>query len=371
MRVLLLLSRIEKSGVALHTFDLIKGLKASGHSVSLISGGNTDPENPYLANLYKEAQACLDSSRVFITPKGILPLKIIQGVLATVQILWWLLRTPHDVLHVQSPYLTFLPWLLGKRFVSTVHNVQLRPKINYKNATELIAISEESRNFAIETLGAKPASVQVVCHGIPSRFAEISPESQLSGLRERYGLRDDRLLIGFVGRITRDKGLDILLGAAAGLRPQLRDHIQIVFLGDYYSEADRKWLEDLLPEARENLDIIQVPFQDPKPFYELFDVFVLPSLSEAFGLVCVEAMMSGCCTIRTDTNGALDQITDGEDGFIYPRTDQGALESILSQVLGNASLRDDVSSKGKVRALNNFTLEAMTEKTLKVYQKLV
>ena len=108
---------------------------------------------------------------------------------------------------MQSPYLTFLPWLVGKKYLSTVHNVQLVRNIKYKPPTRLIAISEESRDYALKYLGAAPDRIDVVCHGISDRFALPASEEKTKEILDRYGLGQASVRIGFVGRITRQKGL--------------------------------------------------------------------------------------------------------------------------------------------------------------------
>ena len=371
MRILFLLSRIEKSGVALHTADLIRGLREAGHTVLLVSGGNADPDSPYLKELEDEMRDSVEVFKVFRTPKGSFPARVLAGIFATLQVWYWLLTLRYDILHVQSPYLTFLPWLIGKKYLSTVHNVQLVRNLKYKPPTRLIAISEESREYALAHLGASPDRIDVVCHGISDRYAEPASKIKTREIIKKYDLGEGALRIGFVGRITRDKGLDILIEAVLRLPASMRKSVQLIFLGDYYSEEDRQWLEDILREVGDRIEIHILPFQDPKPVYDIFDIFVLPSKSEAFGLVCVEAMMSGCCTVRTDTNGARDQIRHGVDGFIYPREDPDALMEILKELIHNPDRRKDVSRKGRERAMQKFTLQSMTENTLGVYKKLL
>lgn len=372
MRVLFLLSRIEKSGVTLNTLDLAQGLVNQGHQLLLITGGITDGDNDYLVKIENDFKNIGTEIKTFRTPKGNILSKILISIGAINQILKWIQELKPDVIHSQSPYMTFLPWLLRKPFITTVHNVQLVKNLKYKNPTELIAISRESKEYAIKTLGAKPDSVSVICHGVSKRFSEITPGKELSLLKNKYNIPGDKIVIGFVGRITKEKGLDVLISAVEKYLPKTTtDNVHLVFLGDYWFESDKIWLKEIIDNSILQSSISIVPFQDPKPFYELFHIFVLPSKSEAFGLVSIEAMMSNCCTIRTDTNGALDQIEDGKDGYIFANGNAKELGDILLNVIENKELRDTIAINGRRKALENFTIEAMTKKTLAIYNKLI
>ena len=371
MHILFLLSRIEKSGVALHTLDLAEGLTQQGHTITMITGGITEKENAYLSELNQRFIDLGVEIKLFKTPKGNFIQKVFTALGTIRQVVRWIRTLDYDVIHAQSPYMTFLPWLARKKFVSTVHNVQLRQNLKYRKPDQLIAISTASKEYALKALGAKPEQVSIVCHGISSRFTKLADADARARLRQEFVVPQDKLVIGFTGRITREKGLDHLMEAILHLEKDKQEQVQLLFVGDYFSEEDEKWLEGAIAISPLKEQIMRFPFQDPKPLYDIFDIFVLPSLSEAFGLVCVEAMMSGNCVVRTDTNGADDQIEHGKTGFIYPVGDTTRLGEILSELIDNNEMRLNVAKMGRDFACKEFTLEAMTRKTIDVYQKLM
>ncbi len=372
MKILYLLSRIEKSGVTLHALDLAKGLVDQGHELIIITGGITDKNNSYLVDILNDFERLGNEVKVFKTPKGNIVNRAVTSFFSILQILRWIQNAKADVIHSQSPYMTFLPWLLRKKYVTTVHNVQLIKNIKYKNPTKLIAISRESKDYAIEELGASRETIDIVCHGVSKRYADVVSNDEKNLLRTKYEIPENHIIIGYVGRITREKGLDILINAIEEyLSDNQAEKIHLIFLGDYWTSADQRWLNEIIAESEIKEQISIVPFQDPKPFYQIFDIFVLPSYSEAFGLVSIEAMMSDCCTIRTDTNGALDQIVHGKDGFIFETGNSHELAQILGQIIQDSSFRATVAKNGKIKTLKNFTIEAMTSKTVETYQKIM
>lgn len=372
MKVLFLLSRIEKNGVTIHTLDLAKGLVEQGHELIIISGGITDTSNDYLVKLLNDFKKIGVQLKIFKTPKGRTLKKSWTSFRSIIQILGWIRSIQADVIHCQSPYMTFLPWLLRKKYITTVHNVTLIKNIKYKNPTKIIAISQESKAFAIKELGAHPNNVSVVYHGIPERFAKPTSIENLEELIIVNTIPKNKIIIGSVGRITREKGLDVLINAIDKELPKhLIPKLHVIFLGDFWKASDEDWITKTIESSGLSNQITIIPFQDPKPFYTIFDIFVLPSRSEAFGLVSVEAMMSGCCAVRTNTNGALDQIHHGEDGFIFENGNAKELALILEKIIENPQLKLDIALKGKAKALENFTIESMTAKTLEVYQNVM
>lgn len=376
MKILFILSRIEKNGVTTHTLDLAKGLIRQGHQLEMITGGIfggvTNEHFEFLNKIQGEFEDLGVNIKTFAISNGNILSKLFSSIISMFQILRWIAKSDVDVIHCQSPNTTFLPWLLRKKFITTVHSDLLRKNIMYKNPTKLIAVSKESKQYGIEILGAKSEDTPIVLHGISERFSQETPEKEIDAIFSKYKLPKDKIIIGFVGRITPVKGLDIFIKAVdKNLPKDLQDKIHLVFLGDYFLDSDEKWLTNLIQSSSLSEKITLIPFQDPKPFYQLFDIFVLPSRSDTFGLVAVEAMMSGCCTIRSDSFGAYDQIINGADGFIYNMENASALGEILNNLIQDESLRKSIAKKGKQKALDNFTIKMMTTNTVKVYQSIV
>ncbi|MEX0290748.1 MAG: glycosyltransferase family 4 protein [Flavobacteriaceae bacterium] len=376
MKVLFILSRIEKNGVTTHTLDLARGLIKQGHELVMITGGIyggvTNKHYEFLREILKDFEDIGTEIHYFGLPKGNILSKSFTAIRSILKVLRLIASIKADVIHCQSPNTTFMPWLIGKKFITTVHSDLLKPNPMYKNPTKLIAVSAASKEYGIRVLRAKEEDVPIVLHGISKRFSESISEEKKEAIKTENNIPQDKILIGFVGRITKVKGLDILIKAIAeDLAPELREKVHLIFLGDYYLESDKAWLTGLIQESGIANQICLMPFQDPQPIYQIFDIFVLPSRSDTFGLVAVEAMMSGCCTVRSDSYGAYDQIDHGTDGFIFEMDNHAQLSQILTELLDNAELRAQVAQKGKAKALKHFTIDAMTLNTIEVYKTLL
>lgn len=82
-------------------------------------------------------------------------------------------------------------------------------------------------------------------------------------------------------------------------------------------------------------------------------------------------MLANCCVIRSNTEGANDQIEHRATGFIFENEDIFELSNIISEVVLNDTLRKSIAQRGREYALKNFTSDIMAENTIKVYKKVL
>lgn len=375
MKILFIVIRFGKDGLATNIAELADGLVSKGHELHIITGGfreQANQDNSFFDALKQRFANLGIKMHYFKEPIGNIISKSYVSLKSLAQIIFWINKINPDVIHCHSPNLTFVPWLLGKKFTSTVHADTIRPNARYKHPNLLIAVSEGSKNFTETVMHTPPDSIRMVYHGISERFAKQETKEHLDSLKKEHKIPEDKIIIGLVGRITQQKGTDVIVKALGQyLRKDLLENIFVVIVGDYQTPSHKQWLDGLLEENNLEGKLKVLGFQDPKPFYQMFDVFVLPSRSDTFGLVAVEAMMGGCCTIRSNGNGASDQIEHGINGMIFPMEDSETLGKQLTEVLTNEKLREAMAKKGKEKALADFTLEKMTTNTLNVYKELI
>jgi len=375
MKILFIVMRFGKDGLATNILDLTKGMVQRGHEVHIITSGfkiKSSSNTEFFDNLKNEFKHLGVHMHYFTEPKGGAIKKGISTIKSFSKVMSMVKNINADVIHCHSPNMTFVPWLLGKKCVSTVHADTITPNFRYKHPTLLIAVSEGSKEFTERVMHSPTDSIRMVYHGIDERFAEVEDATTLTALKIKEQIPTDKIIIGVVGRITPMKGQDVLVNAIGKyLTPELKKRIHIVLVGDYESNGSKEWFDTFLKDNNLQNQITILSFRDPKPYYQLFDVFVLPSRSDTFGLVAVEAMMSKCCVIRSNSNGAYDQITDGENGFIFKMDDEAALAKLLLKVLTDENLRKKLGEAAKKTALQKFTKTQMINNTLEVYKELL
>lgn len=367
MKILKLLTRIDQTGMTVNCLDLSEEFVKDGHEVFLVVG-DTFEKDPKLKYLYDR----IDNSGIKIfTFSNKENSSVFDKISTTISIISKILQVNPDVIHTQSPYLSFIPWLIRKKFISTIHVPDLEKRFEYKNATIAIAISKETNSYAINKFNYLPAQVELVYHGVSSRFIKPITNQGKIDLKKKLSIPANNIIIGLVGSIEKRKGHDILLNAIDDLSEANRNRITVLFLGSYKNGISSGWIEKLIESSLIKDNIILLEYQEPKPFYDIIDIFVLPSRLEGFPLVAIEAMLSECCVIRSNVEGAYDQIIDKETGFLFENENIQGLSLILENLIVNDDLRMKTAAKAKEYAIKNFTAKVMAANTLNVYKKLL
>ena len=370
MKIAFLLSRIEQSGVTTHTLDLTKGLVDMGHEVCLITGGKVPDATQRVDDFYTEFMDLGVLIKEFKTPEGFILAKGYQTLMSILQMIRDLKNFNPDIIHCQSPYTSFVPWLMGEKFAITIHNTKIKKNIKFKNPTRLIAISEESKEIGKNVFGIDEQKISIVHHGVSDRYALPLSENEKESFRQKNNIPSNKILIGFVGRPTWEKGCDVLANALANLEDTTKDKMHCVFLGGTKDSKDFIWLQNLIGQVGITKYVSLIPYQDPKPFYDIFDIFVLPSRMESFPLVTLEAMMAECCPVRSNTEGCYEQIDHGSTGLLFENEDVGQLTSALQKLINDPELIKNLGKNAKQKALSQFTIPNMTKNTLEVYDRI-
>ena len=211
-----------------------------------------------------------------------------------------------------------------------------------------------------------PAKLQLIYNGVPT--PTIDP-IQVATLADRFQLNpSSQTIIGTVARLSEAKGLTYLLQAfnrVAKDKPNLR--LVIAGVGD---------LEQQLKQQARDLEIAdRVIFtgyvNNITQLIDLFNFFVLPSLQEACSLACAEAMAQQKAVIGTSIGGIVEQVADGETGFIIPPQDVDSLTEKLQYFLDRPELVDKFARNGRRRYEEYFALDRMLIQTEKLYDLLL
>lgn len=365
----MLLSRLDQTGMTTHTIELAEALVRKGHNVTILTGWNKIPDTVALS-LMDRLKNTGAKIKTFFAPDKSSKLK---RALSAISLLINVLMCKGGVIHVQSPYLSWAPWLLGRKFISTLHVADLVRCVYYKNATHLIAISNETKEYAKNVFCYKESEISIINHGVSADFATLLTPTQIVESRQHLELPVNKLLLTIVGSIEPRKGHDILLKAVTLLPRECRNRIHIVFLGSDKSnnKTNTKWLNKIIEETQTRDIVSHFEYQSSKLFYKISDVFILPSWVEGFPLVTIEAMLSGNLCIRTNAEGAYEQIKNGVTGYIFPKGDVCRLAQILKEIILNDELRASIAVNGRDYALSHFTSDIMAEHTLSVYKSTI
>ena len=223
--------------------------------------------------------------------------------------------------------------------------------------------------------GARPDRIRVVPPGVD--LARFRPRPAAEA-KDRLGV-SGRPVVLFVGRLQRLKGPDVAIRAfaeAVRARPDLLADAVLVLVGGPSGPEAGSQLGRLRRLAARAGIVDRVRFLPPVPhdelgaIYSAADVVLMPSRSESFGLVALEAQASGVPVIASAVGGLRYVVADGESGFLIPPGDHGALADRLLRLMGHPALRARLAA-GAVRHASRFSWERTADLVHAVYGELV
>lgn len=279
-----------------------------------------------------------------------------------------------EVIHIHSPCDYLVPALAGRlsgipAVVMTRHmpNPFASRRTAYICASVLyhriIAVSDFIRRVLIES-GARPERVDVVPNGIDP----ISPDPVAGRrLREALGIPQDAILIAAAGRMSAEKGFDILLKAVRELNVGGIAVYCAIFGEGSALEQLRKLASDLQIDSRVRLPGFRSDVHD---LWRAADIAVIPSVwPEPFGYVALEALSAGCAVVASAA-GALPEVLAGDSAILTRPGDAHGLAAAIRALAMSPGLRSQMGQAARHRA-SLFTLEASAAGVERVYASVL
>lgn len=235
--------------------------------------------------------------------------------------------------------------------------------IEKKYVDRELFVCETSRNKALETykwLEKEKTSVIHTGKPIP-RFSN----EQISAKRRSWDVNDGTVVIGVSDRLSRFKGIDILIGAFGELTKEF-GNIKLVITGKGNYENDLKELA-----AKFGLDdkVLFTGFTTEVILTAAsYDIAVLASFEESFPNTVVEYMACGKPVVCTKVGGVHEIVRDGHNGFLIESKDQKQLEDALRKLISDKELRIELGKNALETVRNGFTEDIMYQKTLELFK---
>lgn len=249
-----------------------------------------------------------------------------------------------------------------------------------RESSAIVAASEIEADELRTLYDAQDRSLWIIPCGVDP--AVFRPMRQADA-REATGRDQCERLILFVGRIEQIKGIDVLLKALALLfrrRPEMRSETCLLVVGGALdadgSEAETEKIEGLRALVRDNAMEGNVDFVGSRDqpalalYYAAADLCAVPSLTESFGLVALEAMACGTPVVATRVGGMQTVVEDGESGLLVPAGDHAALAEAIARVLNDHRLRMHLAHGARSRA-ERYTWRAVGDQIVGMYETVL
>ena len=293
------------------------------------------------------------------TPKG--------GLLGMISA--WLAGVPVRIYHIHG-----LPFVTATGYKRTL--LCWSEKISCLLAHQVLCVSHSNRELAVAEGFCPATKIKVLEHG-SARGVDASGtfnptlvrKNARQKIRGRYGIPAEALVVSFVGRIVRDKGLTELIEAWKTLREEFPTlHLMIVGVFEPQDPVPPDVERIMRCDPRIHLTGF---INDMPPIYAATDVVAFPTYREGFGVVSIEASAMEVPVVGTRVPGCVDAVQDGVTGTLVPPRDAEALADAIRTYLNDPDLRRRHGRAGRERVLRDFRPEAIWEAMYQEYVRLL
>lgn len=319
-------------------------------------------------------------------------INIVKDAYALYELLKYLWRESPDIIHFSTPKAGLLGMMGGllSRIPMRVYSIwglrlETTSGIKYKVlyaaeriacalSTHVIVISESLEEEVVNRKIAKPNKVLRIGRGSTDgiNLEEFNPENisveQIRALKEKLNIGPDDFVLGYIGRIAKDKGCNELIMAFEALSMRY-SNLKLVVVGDF-EESDA--IEQVnIDKINENENILLHHYTlDIHQYYRLMDLFVFPTHREGFGNVSIEAQAMGVPVVTFDVTGAKDTLLKGETGMIAESKDAATLAEVISYLIDNPEVLERMAKVSRKFVEDHFDRARMQEELLKFYDGL-
>ena len=251
-----------------------------------------------------------------------------------------------------------------KKIISTEQNVnfsegKLRKLAKFLTsllAIRIVAASKAIKKYLIADEGVAPEKIEVIYNGVETdKFSPLARDYKPSGRP---------LVVGSIGRLTEQKGFDYLLEALAKIK-----EVECLIAGEGEEKENlEKKIKMLGLDRRVKLVGLQ---KDVPQFLRSLDVFVLPSRWEGFGIVLLEAGLSGLPIIASRVDGILEIIEDGLNGWLFEKGNVEELADKLKKILAEPAARARLGKNIREKVLDKFEIKKIVKQYEDLYLKIL
>lgn len=210
--------------------------------------------------------------------------------------------------------------------------------------------------------------VETIYNGVDTR--KFSPDMAQDDLRKKFNIDSEDIVIGAIGRLSPEKGLENLISAVRDVA-NVYPRIKVLIVGDG-NEKYRLSLQERVKDLELSSHIILAGFYEDVPkILRCLDIFTLPSLFEGFNRSLIEAMACGLPVVVTAVGGNVEIVQDGVNGLLVPPSNPGALAFAFTELLKDKEKARKMGLEGRRLVGENFSIDINVRKIEKLYLQIL
>lgn len=363
MKILLMTTHLNVGGITSYLFALSRQYVLKGHQVFLVSAGGTRAQE------FEREGICLIPAAV--RTKSEISLRMYCDVPRLLKIIR---ENQIQIIHSHTRVTQFLGQVLSffsnVPYVATCHGFY---KTHWFRKTfpcwgqAVVAISPSVADHLISDFKVSADQVFMINNGIDlESFHEVDQVGRQQ-TREKFKIRQTPVL-GMVSRLADVKGHSVLIDAMPAIIKEFPD-VLLFLAGEGKMKAQLQAQASRLGIS-EHVMFASV-FNPSGAILSLFDVFVMPSIDEGFGLSGMEAQASGLPLVASNVGGIPSFVFHEQTGLLVPPSDPPALAAAIVRFLKDPDFAHKIAKQARKFIQENFSSEITADKTLQMYQKIL
>lgn len=279
----------------------------------------------------------------------------------------WLIKKKFKVkllIHFHGDFWANKNWL-KENFYNRI--LLLLSRFLVKRADSLRVVSLGIKNKLLKA-GVSAKKIYVIPTPVDLEKFYLRIDAEIMQLKKTWG--QDNKIILFVGRLEQEKNLSWFLDVFAAIRKEY-PAVVFVVIGAGSQEEELKAKTAALNLTTAVRFVGAVNYLELNNYFQASDIFVLPSLSESFGKVLVEAGAAALPSVASATTGAREIIQDSENGFLVSIGDKQTMQEKILLLLQNENLAKEMGQKAHLMAEEKFNWRGQIEAVVKMWQEIV
>lgn len=335
---------------------------------------NLTKYNIFLVYLYKEAQA-LEYIKI---PKQIKIYDLSSNgrfrIFAFFKIIQLIKKEKIDIIHTHLVHAGVIGKIAGKltgikHMITTRHYAlsnkedslmyQLENRL-LKYCSRVIAVSDSVRRYLLKKNVVSSEMINVIHNGINVNLFKPSVNKKNT---------NNNFIIGTIGRLHPAKGYPVLLNAFKIIKENI-ENVELEIIGEGLLQPELITLSEELGIASSIRWYCLIPYKKVIQKLSSWDLFVISSQSEGFGLVIIEAMALGLAVVASKVDGIVEIVDHEKTGYLFNKNDWEDMSMKITELLLNPKKRKIMGKNGREKVLKYFSIKTVVEKTENIYDQL-